>query len=161
MAERTERFRRLDEPQKRGQATEAILKSEFLVRDLPVLVPEYDNEPYDLVVEVADAFYRVQCKTAYGTDTGTVQFETVSTRATATGYERRSYEGAIDFFAVYNPGDDQAYLVGVEEAASGKMEIRLEEPKNNQRARVNWYEEYLLDTRLERLRETGRLHRPT
>jgi len=50
---------------KRGQATEALLKAEFLIRDVPVRVPEYDNDPYDFVVEVDCAFYGIQAKTAY------------------------------------------------------------------------------------------------
>lgn len=154
MANRQGAFTDLDEPQKRGQASEAIIKSELVVRDIPVLVPAYDNEPYDLVAEVGDEFYRVQCKTAYG-GPDTVEFETVSTRARSDGYQRQGYQGAADLFAVYNPTADHIYLVPVEEAATGKMEIRLTEPGNNQSAGINWYEEHLLETRLETLSETS------
>jgi hypothetical protein len=56
-------FEALDEPQKRGDAAEAIIKAAFLVRDIPDLVPENDNEPYDIVVEIDGTFHRVQCKT--------------------------------------------------------------------------------------------------
>ena len=38
------------------------------------------------------------------------------------------------------------YLVPVEEAASGKMELRFEEPGNNQWRGINWYEDYKMDT---------------
>ncbi|WP_410765656.1 hypothetical protein [Haloferax sp. DFSO60] len=39
-------FEQLGETHLRGQAAEAIVKAAFLRRGIPVLVPEYDNEPY-------------------------------------------------------------------------------------------------------------------
>lgn len=142
---RREAFEALDQPQKRGDAAEAIIRSEFLVRDVPVLIPAFDNEPYDLVVEVDGTFLTVQCKTAYGDDDGVVRFETRSTRVTATGYERTSYIGRVTYFAVYNPVLDVVYLVDVDEAPVGTMTIRWGETHNNQRTRVNWHADYLLD----------------
>jgi hypothetical protein len=139
-------FDELDETQKRGQATEALLKAEFLVRDLPVLVPEYDNEPYDFVIDLSDSFYKIQAKTAYpGPKDETVMFETVSTKARSDGYERSGYADTVDFFAVHNPVLEEYYLVPVEDAADGKMQIRFVEPKNNQKRGINWHEDYLLD----------------
>jgi hypothetical protein len=145
MSGRADRFRRLDETQTRGQTTEAILKAEFLLRDVPVLTPEYDNEPYDLVLDIGGEFQRVQAKTAYRGKEGTVQFETVSTRSRSSGYVRDGYEGDADYFGVYSPATDDCYLVEVETAASGKMELRHQPAKNNQTAGINWHEEYLLD----------------
>lgn len=149
MAGRSTRFASLEEPQKRGQATEAILRSELLVRDLPVLIPEYDNEPCDFVVEVDGAFYKIQAKTAYRNSESTVCFETVSTRTRSEGYDRTDYRGKIDYFAVYNPVLDEAYLVKVEQAAKGKMEIRFREAKNGQRTGIKWHADYLIDTVLD------------
>jgi len=83
-----EQYERLAETQKRGQATEAVIKAEFVLRDIPVLIPEYDNEPYDFVVELNDDFLKIQAKTAYKHGTGKVRFETVSTRVRSKGYER-------------------------------------------------------------------------
>lgn len=157
MAETEQHFEELEETQKRGQATEALIKAEFIVRDIPVLIPEYDNEPYDLVIEVGDTFYKIQAKTAYpDANNETVYFETVSTRARSDGYVRSGYEGRIDFFAVHNPELNEFYLVPVAEAADGKTQIRYVEPKNNQRKGINWHEDYLLDAVLDSLR-TGRI----
>jgi hypothetical protein len=146
MPETTRHFDDLEQTQKRGQATEAILKAEFIVRDIPVLIPEYDNEPYDFVVEIEGSFYKIQAKTAYpDADDETVYFETVSTRSRSDGYVRSGYDGAIDLFAVYNPVLNEHYLVPIEDAADGKMQIRYVEPKNNQQKGINWHEEYLID----------------
>jgi len=135
----------LDEPQLKGQATEAHLKAAFVKRGFSLLEPAYDNEQYDFVIERQGLFYRVQAKTARLLDTGTIQFETVSTKSRSDGYVRDDYAGAIDYFAVYSPDVDRSYLVYIEDAARGKMEIRVEPPKNNQMAGINWHEDYALD----------------
>ncbi|MFC7204579.1 group I intron-associated PD-(D/E)XK endonuclease [Haloferax namakaokahaiae] len=144
-------FDQLGETHLRGQAAEAIVKAAFLRRGIPVLVPEYDNEPYDLVIQLGDEFLRLQVKTGYDSNEGTVTFETVSTRSRANGYERSHYEDAIDYFAVYSPEVEQTYLVHIDDAASGKMQLRYEPPANNQRIGINWHEDYALDAVLSKL----------
>jgi len=49
---RRDAFDGLEEPQVRGDAAEAIVTAELVARGVSVLVPAYDNEPYDLVVDV-------------------------------------------------------------------------------------------------------------
>ena len=63
---------------------------------------------------------------------------------------RDDYTGEIDYFAVFAPPLEETYLVAIEEAAKGKMELRFEEPGNNQWAGVNWHEDFKLDTVLEK-----------
>ncbi|WP_440766892.1 group I intron-associated PD-(D/E)XK endonuclease [Natronorubrum sp. DTA7] len=154
MLDRSTRYEHLEEPQKRGRATEAIVRAAFAVCDVPVLVPASDDEPYDLVAEVGGRFYRIQCKTAYRKTAGTVAFETASTRQRRERYDRRGDDGRAEYFAVYDPINDNRYLIPVADAASGTMEIRFRAPKNGQRDGINWAEEYLFDERLEDL------HRP-
>ena len=152
MLDRTTCYENLEQPQKRGHATEAIIRAAFAVRDVPVLVPTSEKVPYDLVVEVGGQFHRIQCKTAYRKSEGTVAFETVVTRRRGDGYEREGYDGRAEYFAVYDPVNDNRYLIPVSDAANGTMEIRFREPKTGQRAGINWAEEYLLEERLEALR---------
>lgn len=151
MLDRTTRYENLEQPQKRGHATEAIIRAAFAVRDIPVLVPTSDDKPYDLVVEVGGQFHRIQCKTAYRKSEGTVAFGTVVTRR-GDGCEREDYHGRAEYFAVYDPITDSRYLVPVSDAADGKMEIRFREPKNGRRVGINWAEDYLLEERLADLR---------
>jgi len=153
MERRKKQYDALAETHKRGQATEAVLKAEFLLRDVPVLTPEYDNEAYDFVIELGGQFHKIQAKTAYQHSNETVRFETVSTRARSDGYDRKGYDGRIDYFCVYNPLLDEIYVVDIDEAAAGKMEIRFREPKNNQWSGINWHEEFLLDDFLQTMRE--------
>ncbi len=97
MSDRSAYYEELEQPQRRGQATEAILQAAFVVRDVPVLVPAYDDEPYDLVIEVGGRFHKIQCKTAYPKSDGTVAFETVSTRRRRDGYDRRGYDDRAEY----------------------------------------------------------------
>jgi hypothetical protein len=146
MSDRRNRFASLEKPHKRGQAAEAIVKSELVSRGISVLTPAYDNEPYDIVIEQDDSFHRIQVKTAFeATTSGAVRFRTRSTRTKSSGYEREGYEGAVDFFAVYAPACDETYLVPFEEAGNTQMTIRYERPKNGNVEDTNWHEDYLLD----------------
>ena len=150
---RADQYERLDEPQKRGQATEAIVTAELIARDVPVLIPAYDSEPYDIVIRVSDEFYRIQIKTAYdGKGDGPVEFRTRGVRTERDGYEREGYEGAIDYFAALNVSEEEVYLVPTPDAGATTVTIRYEPAANNNRAKVNWHTEYRLDTALGRLR---------
>lgn len=146
MSERERQYSTLEGPQERGQATEAIVKAEFVSRGIPVLVPEYDNEPYDFVIEIDGGFHRVQAKTAFeATTNGAVRFRTRSVRTKRSGYEREGYDGKIDLFAVYTPIRDETYLVPIEDVGETQMTIRYVPAENGNTKHVNWYEDYLLD----------------
>jgi uncharacterized protein with GYD domain len=146
MSNRSEKFASLEEPQKRGQAAEAIVKSEFVSSGISVLVPAYDNEPYDIVIELEGDFHRVQIKTAFeATTDGAVRFRTRSTRTKSSGYEREGYQGSVDLFAVYAPVCDETYVIPIEDAGDTQMTIRYEQSKNNNVKNINWHEDYLLD----------------
>ncbi|MXV61303.1 hypothetical protein GS429_04330 [Natronorubrum sp. JWXQ-INN-674] len=152
MIDRTTCYENLEEPQKRGRATEAIVRAAFVVRDIPVLVPTDDTEPYDLVVEVGGRFHRIQCETAYRKSEGTVAFETVSARQRRDTYDRRGSDDRAEYFAVYDPVNDNRYLIPLAEAASETVVIRFREPKNGRSGGSNRAEDYLLDERLADLR---------
>ncbi|ELZ59129.1 hypothetical protein C467_04276 [Halorubrum hochstenium ATCC 700873] len=118
-----------------------------------MLVPGYDNEPYDIAIESDGDFYRIQIKTAFeATTDGAVRFRTRSTRTKSSGYEREGYDGRVDLFAVYVPVHDEVYLVPIEDTAETQMTIRYEPAENGNRANVNWHADYRLDAVLDRLR---------
>ncbi|QSX00992.1 group I intron-associated PD-(D/E)XK endonuclease [Haloterrigena alkaliphila] len=151
MLDRTTCYENLEQPQKRGRATEAIIRAAFAVHDIPVLLPTHD-EPYDLVAEVGGRFHRIRCETAYRKSAGTVAFETASVRPPDNWDGPEGQTGRAEYFAVYDPVNDNRYLIPVSDAATGTMEIRFRGPKNGQRAGIDWAEEYLLEERLEALR---------
>ncbi|OYR59393.1 hypothetical protein DJ70_00495 [Halorubrum halodurans] len=111
------------------------------------LVPEYDNEPYDLATEIDGAFHRVQAKTAFeATTNGAVRFRTRSVRTKRSGYEREGYEGKVDLFAAYAPTREKVYLIPIEDVGGTRMTIRYAPAGNGNTKRINRHEDYRLDT---------------
>ncbi|ELY47691.1 group I intron-associated PD-(D/E)XK endonuclease [Natronorubrum sulfidifaciens] len=154
MLDRTTCYENLEEPQKRGHATEAIIQSAFVLRDVPVLVPTYGTDAYDLVVEVGGQFHRLECKTAYRSGAGTVAFETVSNHHRRDDYGGCGYNGRAAYFAVYDPVNDNRYLIPVSEGTGERMELRFRETAADGTPTIDRAEEYLLDDRLEDLRRS-------
>ena len=112
-----------------------------------MLLPQHDNAPYDLVIDIGGEFYPIQIKTAYtGTNNGAFPFETRTTRVKSAGYEREGYVGKIDLFAVYSPKTGDVYLIEIEDAPENTMTIRYEAPSNGNRKGINWHADYLLDS---------------
>ena len=72
-----------------------------------VLMPFGEGMPYDLAIDLGDAFVRVQCKTAWAKG-GCLIF---NTHATDHGRGASSYRGRADIFGVYFPGNSGVYLV--------------------------------------------------
>lgn len=151
-SDRARHFRDLNEPQRRGDATEAIVRAAFAVRGITACRPNHDNAPYDLVIDVDGRFYRIQAKTAFASrNDGAVQFETRTTRVKSDEYEREGYEGKADLFAVYDPLNDDVSPVPVAEAPGRSMHIRFEASASADRTNVNYRDDYLLDAALEDL----------
>lgn len=152
MRDRTACYEDLEQPQKRGQATEAIVQAAFALRDVPVLVPTYSDEPYDLVVEVGGRLHRIQCRTAYRKTESTVAFETAGARRRACERGQPGAGRQAEYIAVYDPGSDARYLVPVAAVTGREMELRVREPTDDARTGIDWASEYLLEDRLAELR---------
>ncbi|WP_241658350.1 group I intron-associated PD-(D/E)XK endonuclease [Halorubrum sp. BOL3-1] len=87
------------------------MKSDLVNREIPVLTPAYDTDPYDLVIEPDDEFRRLQIRTAFeATTDGAVRFRTWSARTRSSGHEREGHDGRVDLFAVYAPACDEVSL---------------------------------------------------
>lgn len=75
-----------------------------------VSIPYGDNARYDFVIEKTGDFQRVQCKTGRLTKAGNLTFNICSIDVYG-GQVRKSYEGQIEFFGVYDPHHNKCYLV--------------------------------------------------
>jgi hypothetical protein len=127
----------------KGNAAEAAVLNAFAERDLGVLVPFGDGQPYDLVVDLGRSmFLRVQCKTARPLDDGCLEF---NSRTTDHGRGRLPYLGLADVFGVYFAPSKSVYLVPVREVLTFQVRLRLEPTRNNQRRRVRLASDYEID----------------
>jgi len=125
----------------KGRMTESLVLNAFVLRDYPVMVPFGEGQPYDLVVDVGDAFLRVQCKSARPAP-GCLLF---NARTTDHGRGPRSYLGRADVFGVCHPADSRVYLVPVPTVTSATVYLRLEAARNNQRVGIRLAADYEID----------------
>jgi hypothetical protein len=100
--------------------------------------PFGENARYDLVVDDGETLARVQCKTGR-LRLGAVRFATCSSYGhhRNPGESRRTYDGQIDYFAVYCPETTSVYLVPVADVPTRNAAmLRVHAPRNDQRKRI-------------------------
>lgn len=113
----------------KGNLTEIKIAVRLLERGKTVLRPVGDGCRYDLLVDEAGKFSRIQCKTGCLRN-GVVRFKSVSYCSWKP--EVRKYTGQCDLFGVYCPDNDGYYLVPVEKIASRIAYLRVTPAKNGQ-----------------------------
>jgi PD-(D/E)XK endonuclease len=140
----------------KSEKTEAEILARFSgYEGVVVLLPfGGGNSRYDLIVDDNGIFYRIQCKTGQLKQKGTVvEFRSASSTYHYYGgkvRELRDYRGQVEYFGVYCPQNDKAYLVPVDIVGKTEGTLRLTETKNNQEKNVHWAEEYEIEKVMER-----------
>jgi hypothetical protein len=121
-----------------GQRSEPAVLAELVKRGYRVLLPYGSNHRYDLVVDVAGRFLRVQCKTGRLRD-GVVRFNTASTRVNTRRSFTTPYDaGQIDLFLIYCPDTERVYALDVGDAAASNGRLRVDPAVNGQAKRIRW-----------------------
>jgi hypothetical protein len=126
-----------------GHRSEAAIWGRLVKHGYAVLLPCGVNQRYDLVIDDAKGFLRVQCKTGR-LKNGQIEFRTCSTRSNTRSAMARDYVGEIDLFGVYCPENNGVYLVPAEGTPRRGMSLRVDKPRNRQSKRVRWAREYEL-----------------
>jgi hypothetical protein len=142
----------------KGAIAEAAIAFAAIERGIGVFKPLSDGERYDLIFDLRPALVRVQCKFAVQRDDVIVVY-CYSSRRTATGLRRRAYaRDEIDAFAAYCPDLHQCYYLPVGEFPGRfAIQLRLREPRNNQRLRINWARDYEFEAKLPRVGAVAQL----
>ena len=107
-------------------------------------VPFGENTRCDLIVEREGELVRIQCKTGRLRD-GSIRFAVCSCYGHHRNPEnaRRTYQGQIDFFAVYCPETRSVYLIPIEDVPlKVAAYLRVDKPRNNQRRRIRMAADY-------------------
>ena len=121
-----------------------------------MLRPMQEHGRFDLAFEIAGKLLRVQCKWAsLDTNARVIKVNLASSWCTPTGYERRTYgAGEIDLVAVYCGDLDQCYLLP-HQLVVGRRAIwlRLDPPRNAQRACINIASDFHFDGAVAQLEE--------
>jgi prevent-host-death family protein len=145
------------DPNRKGNIAEAAVVFHAARAGIPVFRPLSEHGRYDLVMEIGRRLLRVQCKWARVVQ-GVVAIQLASFRFTSQGNVRRAYTAEeIDAVAAYSGELDKCYLLPVDLAAGkASLFLRLDQPKNGQRAAITWAADYELSGAIAQLGERCR-----
>lgn len=132
-----------DHPVDVGHRSEVAILAQLVRQGYRVLLPFGVNQRYDMVLDNNGRLLKVQCKTGRLRE-GAIRFRSQSVQSNTAGTRVRAYSGEVDFFAVYCPENDRVYLIPADEVPTRGMYLRVDRPRNRQRKRVRWAEDYVL-----------------
>lgn len=141
----------------KGIVTELECIKAFVELGYHCSIPYGDCARYDIVVDIDNKLYRVQCKTAnWAKDTAEekVAFE-ISTRTATTNTKstiRKTYSiDEVDLFFTFFEG--KAYLVPIEEiAGKASFRFRYKYPSNNQKQGIHLAKDYELKNQISKMK---------
>ena len=105
-----------------------------------VLLPWADHLGYDMAYYIVEehrnfGFFvhreahlvRIQCKTGRISQDGTyLEFNTSTVSVRKRGHNKKSgYKGKAEYFAIYSPDTGKVYMIAVNEAPDGSMNLRF------------------------------------
>jgi prevent-host-death family protein len=131
----------------KGNIAEAAIALEAIKLGIEVLKPVAEHGRYDLLFDLGDRVMRVQCKWgSLDRSLGVVCVRVGGSRHTPNGYITSTYSiDEVDAIAVYCGELAETYLVPIQVAAGKRqMHLRLEPPRNSQRACINLASDYQL-----------------
>ena len=123
---------------------------------IPVLKPVAEHGRFDMAFEIGPDLLRVQCKWGRLERGGAVIVVHVGgSYCTPSGHVHSTYrEDEIDLLAVYCGDLDRCYLLPSSKVANcSALQLRLEPPKNGQRACINLANDYEFDGAVAQLEE--------
>ena len=129
----------------KGNITEIQCALAFMQQGYKVSFPYGEDCKYDMIVDVEQRLYRVQCKTASALPNPEdgFKFSTRSVVITTHGAKASSYnEEQIDYFATVYEG--KCYIVPVKDCGNNEKTLRFHYPSNGQRKNITLAVDYEL-----------------
>jgi hypothetical protein len=136
----------------KGAIAELAIAHEAAALGVGVFKPLTDGERYDLIFDLRPRLVRVQCKWAARVN-DVVVVRCRSCRRTREGLVHRGYTPEeVDAIVAYCLDIDRCYFLPIE-AFDGRaaLQLRLAPSRNNQRAGINWADDFDFEARLEAL----------
>jgi prevent-host-death family protein len=130
----------------KGNIAEAAIALEAIKLGIDVLKPVAEHGRYDLAFDLTHRILRVQCKWATLIQ-DTIRVYLTSSWYASQGKQVRTRYAAdeVDCVAAYCHELGACYLLPTELVADrSALSLRVRAPKNNQRAAINWAQQYLL-----------------
>jgi hypothetical protein len=133
----------VEHPKNIGDASTLAIMAALRETGVALYVPFGENTRCDLIADNGELI-RVQCKTGRLRE-GAIRFAVCSCYGHHRNPEatRRSYEGQVDYFAVYCPETAGVYMVPIDDVPlKATAYLRVDPPRNNQRKRIRLAAEY-------------------
>ena len=137
-----------------GNLTELQCATRLYELGCAVSIPFGNSEKYDLIIDINDKLYKIQCKhsSEYTDENGEVEyikFKTTWPSHNANSWTQYKYkENEIDFFATFYNGE--CYLIPQSECSNEKR-LRIKVPKNNQTKGISFLKDYTAEERIKTL----------
>lgn len=144
-----------------GEISQLAVAASLAKAGWTILMPYGDNQRYDLVIEKDGRFHRVQCKTGRLIQERDVVVADLISGNSLYGTRRRSYEGQIEFFGIYCPQLDKAYLIPIENAPDQSITLRLAPTLNKQTRGCRMASDYEINISLPVRAENPKIIRPS
>ena len=133
-------------PNHAGNIAEAGFVFHAIRAEIPVLLPATEHGAYDAALEIGGRIVRVQIKSgALSADGRVVTAGLRRSRHTPnSGYVTSNYSAdEVDAFGIYCPGLDRSFLIKMDATRGcGTVRLRLDQPRNGQRASVRFAADY-------------------
>lgn len=128
----------------RGDLVELRCITDFQKRGYYCSIPFSGSCRYDVVVDINNKLYRIQCKSSSEhLDEGTLIMNATRSTTNTKQTNRYSYtKEEIDFFFTY--WKEYSFLIPIEEVSTAKT-LRIKEPKNGIQTQMSIAADYLLD----------------
>ena len=135
----------------KGNIAETAIVAAAVKLGIDVYRPVGEGGRYDMIFEIADRLWRVQCKWA-PRQGDVVILRCYSSRRNRDGLLRRKYVlGEFDAFAAYCPANDCCYFMPYDLfAGRTQVHLRLGRCRNNQHRRIHWARDYEFAAKLGR-----------
>ena len=128
-----------------GNLTELQCMTRLYELGCKVSVPFGNAEKYDLIIDINNRLYKVQCKHAKENKNEHNQLSHITFKCTWTGHNTQGYKKnlytkeEVDFFATFF--NNECYLIPIEECSAEKC-LRILPTKNNQTKGVSFAKDY-------------------
>jgi hypothetical protein len=125
----------------KGAVAELAIAAAAVQLGIDVYRPVGEGGRYDLIFEIDDRLWRIQCKWA-PLHRNVIVVRCYSSRRSRAGLVRRIYRtGEIDAIAAYCPDLDHCYFLPFDGERSQVL-LRVGPCKNNQAEGINWAKDY-------------------
>jgi hypothetical protein len=131
---------------RKGAIAETAIIHRATLLGIDVYRPVVEGGRYDLIFGLSDSIVRVQCKWAVRRG-NVIPIRCYSSVRSRSGFLRRPYTpDEVDAIVAYCAELDRCYILPLELFEGRKaVQLRLAATSNNQRARVNWADDYALE----------------